>query len=142
MATQDLLIRPVEDRDLDVVAALLQAADDSRVVSPAGLMYWHTTRPARAQILELVAELDGVVVADGAAGLNIHTTTEGAAWAFVTVEVASRGQGIGDGLGTLLLEHPREVGATSATSFFRFSEEGERWALARGWQRLLSGPLI
>ncbi len=94
------------------------------------------------RILELVAELDGVVVADGVAGLNSWTTTEGAAFASVTVDVASRRQGIGEALGAKLLEHLREVGATSATSFFRFTEEGERWALARGWQRLLSGPLI
>ncbi|HEX4525422.1 MAG TPA: GNAT family N-acetyltransferase [Gaiellaceae bacterium] len=142
MESLDLLIRPVEDGDLDAVAVLLRAADDSLVLSPAGLRQRHATRPARAQIVELVAELEGVVVANGAAGLNTSTTTEGAAWAFVTVGIASRGQGIGDRLGAMLLEHLREVGATSATSFFRFTEEGERWAVARGWQRLLSGPLI
>ncbi len=136
------MIRPWEAGDLDAVAALQRASDDSRVLSPAGALHSHATRPERAQILELVAELDGVVVADGVAGLNSWTTTEGAAWAFVTVDVASRRQGIGEALGAKLLEHLREVGATSATSFFRFTEEGERWALARGWQRLLSGPLI
>src|SRR5262249_27526480 len=35
-----------------------------------------------------------------------------------------------------------EVGATKATSFMRFSEEGERWASTRGWVRALAGPLI
>ena len=34
------------------------------------------------------------------------------------------------------------MGATSATSFFRCTEEGERWAIARGWSRLQGGPLI
>ena len=142
METGGLVMRPWESRDLDAVAALLRASDDSRVVSPAGFLHSHATRPERAQILELVAELDGVVVADGVAGLNSWTTTEGAALAFVTVDGASRRQGIGEALGARLLEHLRELGATSATSFFRFTEEGERWALARGWQRLLSGPLI
>ena len=61
---------------------------------------------------------------------------------FVTVDIASRRRGIGDALGAKLLEHLREVGASNATSFFRSSEEGERWAFARGWQRVLSGPLI
>lgn len=142
METGGTVIRPWGADDLDAVTALLQASDDSRVVSPAGVLHSHATRPERAQIVELVAELDGAVVADGVAGLNSSTTTEGAAWAFVTVDTASRRQGIGDALGVRLLEHLREVGATSATSFFRFTEEGERWALSRGWQRLLSGPLI
>ena len=136
------MIRPWEVGDLDAVAALQRASDDSRVLSPAGALHSHATRPERARILELVAELDGVVVADGVAGLNSWTTTEGAAFVFVTVDVASRRQGIGQALGAKLLEHLREVGATSSTSFFRFTEEGERWALARGWQRVLSGPLI
>lgn len=136
------MIRPAEDRDLGALADLLQVADDSRVVSAAGLAHSHATRPERARIVELVAELDGVVVAGGAAGLNTNTTTEGAAWAFVTVDAASRGRGIGADLGGRLLEHLRAVGGTNATSFFRFTEDGERWALARGWSRLLTGPLI
>ena len=140
--TADVVIRPWEDDDLGAVAALLRAADDSRVVSPAGLRHSHATRPERAKVIELVAALEGVVVATGVAGLNSWTTTEGAAWAYVTVEAASRRRGVGDRLGEQLLDHLRGVGATSATSFFRFSEEGERWAASRGWRRLLSGPLI
>ena len=136
------MIRPWGDGDLEPVAALLQAADDSRVVSPAGLMHSRATRLERARIVELVAEVDGAVVAVGVAGLNTYTTTEGAAWAFVTVDIASRCQGLGDHVGARLLEHLHGVGATSATSFFRFTEEGERWATARGWSRRLSGPLI
>ena len=138
----EVVIRPSESGDLEAVAALLRAADDSRVVSSAGLVYARATRPEAARMLELVAELDGVVVANGAAGLNTWTTTEGAAWASVSVEAARRRQGIGETLGTRLLEHLRDIGATKVTTFMRFTEEGERWALARGWQRLLSGPLI
>ena len=142
MKTSGVVIREWEDGDLGEVVELLRASDDSRVVSPAGLRHAHATRPERAQVVELLAELEGVVVAVGVAGLNSWTTTEGAAWAFVTVDVPARRQGIGDVLGTMLLEHLRGVGATNATSFFRFTEEGERWALARGWRRLQTGPLI
>ncbi len=53
-----------------------------------------------------------------------------------------RREGIGSALLEALLEHLREIGATKATSFIRFSEEGERWASARGWSRVLTGPLI
>jgi len=137
-----VLIRETTDDDLAAVIRLLLEADDARVVSEAGLLHMRRTRPERARMLDLVAEIDGAVVAGGIAGLNTSTTTEGAAWAFVTVDSRMRRQGIGDALGTKLLEHLQAVGATKATSFFRSTEEGERWAVARGWSKLLSGPLI
>ena len=93
-------------------------------------------------MLELVAEADGAVVALGRAGLDTWTATEGAAWAFVTVGEPYRRRGIGDELGRRLLDHLRKVGGTKATSFFRWTEEGERWAVARGWSKVLGGPLI
>src|SRR5947209_20249172 len=100
------------------------------------------TRPERARTLELVAEADGAVVGLGITGLNIWTTTEGAAWAFVTVAAEHRKNGIGEELGRRLLDHLRENGGTRATSFFRWTDEGERWAVGQGWSRLVTGPLI
>ncbi len=135
-------IREATDDDLPAIAQLLLAADDTRVLSPASLLHRRRTQPERARMLDLVAEVDGLVVAAGACALNISTTTEGAAWAFVTVDSSRRGQGIGAALGAALLEHLSGAGATKATSFFRWTEEGERWATARGWSRLLAGPLI
>jgi N-acetylglutamate synthase-like GNAT family acetyltransferase len=136
------VIRESTDADVGAIAALSRAADDARVISAEGLLHMRRTRPERARHLELVAEADGAVVALGASGLNIWTTTEGASWAFVTVDAAHRRRGIGDELGRRVLDHLREVGATNATSFFRWTEEGERWAVAQGWSRLLGGPLI
>jgi GNAT superfamily N-acetyltransferase len=137
-----VLIREATDANVSAVARLLLEADDARVVSPAGVLHMRRTRPERGRMLDLVAEINGAVVATGASGLNISTTTEGAAWAFVTVDSRARRQGCGDALGTKLLEHLHGLGATKATSFFRWTEEGERWATVRGWSRLLSGPLI
>lgn len=142
MGTRNFVIRASTDRDVASVVALQRAADDARVVSLAGLLHWRETRPERARIIELVAEVDGSIVACGTAGLNTQTTTTGTAWAFVTVAAASRRRGIGDALGSRLLDHLADLGATSATSFFRHSEEGERWARSRGWTRRLTGPLI
>jgi RimJ/RimL family protein N-acetyltransferase len=135
-------IREAEDRDDEAVAQLLLAADDARVISAEGLRHMRRTQPERARMLELVAEVDDVVVGRSIAGLNTSTTTEGAAWSFVTVETAHRRRGIGDELARRMLDHVREIGAMKATCFFRWTEEGERWATARGWSRLLSGPLI
>lgn len=137
-----MLIREATDADAPATARLLLEADDARVISPAGIVYLRRTRPERGRMVDLVAEIDGAVVAAGAAGLNTSTTTEGAAWAFVTVDSRTRRQGIGDALGTKLLDHLHGAGATKATSFIRWTEEGERWAIARGWSRLLTGPLI
>jgi RimJ/RimL family protein N-acetyltransferase/N-acetylglutamate synthase-like GNAT family acetyltransferase len=137
-----VLIREATDADVSAIARLLLEADDARVASPAGILHMRRTRPERGRMFDLVAEINGAVVATGASGLNISTTTEGAAWAFVTVDSRARRQGIGDALGTKLLEHLHGLGATKATSFFRWTEEGERWATARGWSRLLGGPLI
>jgi RimJ/RimL family protein N-acetyltransferase len=60
----------------------------------------------------------------------------------VTVDSEHRQQGIGDALASRLLDHLSEIGAKKATSFFRRTEEGERWATSRGWSLLLRGPLI
>jgi RimJ/RimL family protein N-acetyltransferase len=135
-------IRAAEDRDDEAIAQLWLAADDARVISPDGVRHRRRTTPERARMVALVAEADGAVVAVGTASLNTSTTTGGAAWAFVTVDAAHRRRGIGDELGRRLLDHLREVGATKITSFFRWTEEGERWATARGWSRLVTGPLI
>jgi len=137
-----LIVRDGTDADIEAIVALMCQADDARVMSVASVRERRKTRPERAKIVDVVAEKDGVVVSAGAAGLQIDTTTEGAGWAFVTVDADRRCQGIGDAVGARLLDHLRAAGATSATSLIRWSEEGERWALARGWSRLLSGPVI
>src|SRR4051812_624239 len=135
-------IRGATDADVSEIARLLQEADDARVVSPAAVLHRRRTQPKRGRMLDLVAEIDGAVVGIGSCGLDISTTIEGAAWAFVTVDSRARGQGIGDALGGKLFAHLHGLGATRATSFFRWTGEGERWATARGWSRILSGPLI
>jgi GNAT superfamily N-acetyltransferase len=136
------VIRIAEDRDIDDVAALLGAADDTRLVSAESVRYWRKTRLERARIIDVVAELDGVIVGAGGGGLDTSTSAEGAGWAFVTVREDHRRRGIGDALGSRLLDHLRSIGATKATSFIRWTEEAERWAVARGWSRVLTGALI
>ena len=135
-------IRAANDEDTAAVVALLREADDARVLSEEGLQQMRKSRPERGKLLDLVAVDDGRVVACGAAGLNLMTSEPGAAWAFVTVASDRRGEGIGTAVGEALLEHLRSVGALKVTSFIRHTDEGERWATARGWSRVLGGPLI
>jgi RimJ/RimL family protein N-acetyltransferase len=135
-------IREAEDRDTNAVVRLLCAADDTRVITSEGVLYRRRTELPRARKVELVLEIDDAVVACGAAGLDISTTTEGAAWASLTVDSAHRGNGIGSELGERLLAHLREIGATKVTTFFRATVESEQWAVTRGWSQRLRGPLI
>lgn len=136
------MIREATDDDANALARLALAADDARVISAEAIVHMRRTRPERARTLELVAEADGAVVGVGIGGRNIWTTAEGASWAFVTVDAAHRRRGIGDELGRRVLDHLREHGGTNAQCFFRWTEEGERWATAQGWSKLLGGPLI
>jgi GNAT superfamily N-acetyltransferase len=137
-----VLIRPLEERDAETVTAVLCEVDDARVLSPAGRLHRVRHQPERARVLELVAELDGEVVAVASAGLNTSTAAAGACWSSVSVMAARRRRGIGSALFEHALDHLRQIGGTRATSFFRHNAEGERWAFARGWERVLSGPLI
>jgi ribosomal protein S18 acetylase RimI-like enzyme len=136
------VIREATDDDANALARLSLAADDARVISAEAILHMRRTRPGRAHTLELVAEADGAVVGLGISGRNIWTTSEGASWAFVTVDAAHRRRGIGEELGRRALDHLRDHGGTKAQCFFRWTEEGERWATAQGWSKLLGGPLI
>ncbi|HZP72039.1 MAG TPA: GNAT family N-acetyltransferase [Gaiellaceae bacterium] len=134
-------IRVARDEDAEAVAAILREVDDARVLSAAGWLHNRRTTSPRDRMLRLVAA-DDEVVAVGQGALNTWTSTAGAGWCSVAVTGTRRCEGIGSALLEALLRHLREAGATKATSFMRFSEEGERWASARGWSRVLTGPLI
>lgn len=135
-------IRRCTDEEMPAVVALLLDADDARVLSVESLGHWRRSTPERAGLLDLVAVDDGRVIGCGACALNIMTSTPGAGWAFVTVAADRRGRGAGSAIGEVLLDHLRTLEATNLTSFFRQTDEGERWATARGWSRALAGPLI
>jgi RimJ/RimL family protein N-acetyltransferase len=135
-------IRPQHEDDDEQTLALFRAADDSRVASVASIRHWRATRPAAARSTELVAELDGRIVAVGGASLNLWTSATDAAWAFFTVAPDRRREGIGALFAEALHAHLREIGARRVTTFIRQTDEGERWATARGFTRAISGPLI
>lgn len=137
-----MVIRPAEDADVPSIVALHAAADDARVISDEGLRHFRRSRPPHARFLELVTDDGGEIVATGIGGLNISTSVPGAAWGFVTVDAGRRRSGIGSALYARLMEHMRELEATKVNSFTRYTEEGERWAFARGFTRAITGPLI
>lgn len=135
-------IRAAEDADAEAIAALLREVDDARVLSAAAWLHTRRTASPRQRAIRLVAVDDGAVVATGHCGLDTWTSAAGAAWCNVAVTGRRRREGIGSAVLDALLQHLEEIEATKATSFMRFSEEGERWAAARGWSRVISAPLI
>lgn len=137
-----LEIRRTDDGDVSDVAALFCAADDARVTSAESVLHQRRTRPESAHVFDLVACEHGQVVACAVAGLNISTSTPGSGWAFVTVAAGRRCEGIASTLGAHLLDHLRSLDVTKVTTFIRHTEENERWAVARGFERVLAGPLI
>ena len=137
-----LTIRPLEDHDLPASVELMRQADDARLLTVEGVRHGRETRPERDRVLELVAEDDGRIVGGGIGGLNTMTSEPGRGWAFVTVAADRRREGIGALLGERMLDHLRAIGVTNATTFIRQTDEGEQWAVTRGWSRVLAGPLI
>jgi RimJ/RimL family protein N-acetyltransferase len=135
-------VRPQTEGDDEAVLELFRAADDARLMTVESIRHWRATRPEAARSTELVAVDDGRVVAVGGASLNIWTSTENAAWAFLTVAEDRRRQGVGSLFAEALLEHLRAIGARRLTTFIRQSDEGERWARKRGFERVVAGPLI
>jgi ribosomal protein S18 acetylase RimI-like enzyme len=135
-------LRPAADTDAEAVTAILREVDDARVVSPAAWLHMRRTAAPRRRVLQLVATDGGVIAGFGAAGLDAWSSVRGAAWCSVAVTAARRREGIGGMLLDALLRHLDEADAVKATSFMRHSEEGERWASARGFERVLTGPLI
>lgn len=135
-------LRPAEDTDAEPVAAILREVDDARVLSSAAWLHRTHAASPEQRVLQLVAADGDEIAGIGAAGIDRWTSIPGRGWCNVAVTGTRRGEGIGSALLDALLLHLREAGATKATSFMRFSDEGERWASARGWSRVLSGPLI
>src|SRR5512146_395633 len=135
-------IRPAHDDDAEAVTAILREVDDARVLSAAAWLHERHTASEREHRLQVVAVSGDAVVGLAAGALDTWTTASDKGWCSVAVTGSHRGQGIGSALLDAALQHLKEIGATRATSFTRFSEEGEWWAVARGWSRLLSAPLI
>ena len=135
-------IRPFTEDDFEAEAELLLAADDSRVLSLESLRHWRLSQPAEAKNLNLVAEDRARVVGIAGGGLNIWTSTPNAGGAFVTVAADRRREGIGEALWQAALAHLRSIGVERVTTFIRQTDEGERFAAARGFERAIAGPLI
>jgi GNAT superfamily N-acetyltransferase len=128
--------------DLEAELGLLLAADDARVLSLESLRHWRSSQPAAAQNLNLVAVDEGRVIGVAGGGRNIWTSTPNAGGGFVTVTADRRREGIGAALWEQVAAHLAAIGVERVTTFMRQTDEGERFATSRGFERVIVGPLI
>ena len=117
-------IRPARDDDAEAATAILREVDDARVLSAAAWLHERRTASEREHRLQVVAVAGDAVVGLAAGALDTWTTASDKGWCNVAVTAPHRGRGIGSALLDASLAHLDRIGATRATSFTRFSEEG------------------
>jgi GNAT superfamily N-acetyltransferase len=119
--------------DVPAAARMLSLTEPDRVMTPAGMLHFVSTVPARARRRLWKAEVDGVLVAWAAAGLNWESDTEGGAYAGLTVHPDQRSRGIGTALWTLIEERLDEIGAERVSVMGADEPRSHAFAAARGF---------
>jgi GNAT superfamily N-acetyltransferase len=119
--------------DAEQVVELLVATVSTIVTSREEWLHRLQTMPERAQLLSLVAEVDGRVVALGGAGLVFFGGGGENGFLNVRVHPEHRRLGIGGALYDPLREHVLELGVARAASMFDESSESVAFARTRGW---------
>ena len=129
-----LQIRAARESDAVAITRLRAEANPNMVVTPESWLHRRRTQPERVHALQLVADLDGEVVACAQAGLNAHTTAAGAAYGGVIVDPAHRRRGIGAALLERLEQHLRELEAATWTTMIFENDAGVAFARRHGFQ--------
>ncbi len=103
-----------------------------RVNTPAAVRHWWDTSTEAAALLVLAAEVDGRIVGTGQVSLNTWTSERGAASAFVMVDPAQTGRGIGGALYDALLAHLSAHGAHQVQGWAVDDPKTAGWCQRRG----------
>jgi len=120
--------------DADRVVELLVATVSTIVTSREEWLHRLQTMPERAQLLSLVVEVEGRVVALGGAGLVFFGGGGENGFLNVRVHPDHRRNGVGGALYDPLREHVLELGVARAASMFDESPESVAFARKRGWR--------
>ena len=127
-------IREARETDAAAIVRLTAEANPNMVMSPESWLHRRRTEPARVRALQLVAEIEGEVVARAQAGLEAHTTTPGAAYGGVVVDPAHRRCGIGSALLERLEHHLDELEAATWTTMIFENDDGVAFARGHGFR--------
>ena len=122
------------EADAAQVVELLLVTNPTIVTNAAEWLHRYHSVPERARLLSLVAEVDGRIVAAGAAGVIFFGGGGENGFLNLQVHPDRRRQGIGSALYDRLSAHLLEVGVKSAASMFDESADGVAFATRRGWR--------
>jgi GNAT superfamily N-acetyltransferase len=132
------MIRPFRSEDARASMALLRPLMPEWVMSERGLLHWVESVPARAHLAACVAEDDGEIVGWSEAFLRWDVEEEGFAFFWLAVRPDVRRRGIGSRFYELAARHLLDAGACRLESLVIGDSEGERFLLARGFEKTRS----
>ncbi|RZU24246.1 acetyltransferase (GNAT) family protein [Kribbella rubisoli] len=115
--TTRVVIRQAVGEDAEAVTAVRRAVFSYKAMSVAATRHAITVARPEERFLPLIAEVDGQVVAWGAAGLTVWTSQPGQSYLTIFVHPDHRKQGIGSQLAERLHQHLTEVGAIRVRTF-------------------------
>jgi GNAT superfamily N-acetyltransferase len=128
-------LRTATAEDADAYVGLRRVITPYQVTTAAATRHRWQSSPESARLLLLVAEDDGEVVGTGSAGLNVWTSEEGAAGAFVMVHPDHRGRGVGANLYDSVEWHLRDIGARRVRGWAVDDDATGAWCARRGFER-------
>ena len=131
----DAVIRGLRREDAPAVAALHLAVNPHQLETPERVWFWASRGLEREQWRQWVAEADGQIVGSAWANFEWSVPTPGKGRFWVAVAPGSRGRGIGSGLYERIDEYLRERGAWRMRSQVDDDPAGERFLVARGFER-------
>jgi GNAT superfamily N-acetyltransferase len=129
-----MTIRPTEpERDAPALVELMRETDPVSVMTVESWLYRERSVPDRAQLVALVAEVDGRVVGESYAFREWWHTGD-RAQVFVGVREEARGRGIGTALYDPVFAHAESLGTAAFGSLFYETPAGVAFATARGFR--------
>jgi GNAT superfamily N-acetyltransferase len=135
------VIRPLNpETDAAGVVDLIHEVFPAGTTTTESWLQQHASIPARAQLAEWVAIVDGTVAARAEATLKWFSDT-GSAFAVVSVHPAFRRRGIGGDLWKLVQQHLDALAPSRVFTMFIETPEGVAFARARGFTEVRAETL-
>jgi GNAT superfamily N-acetyltransferase len=131
-----VLIRELRREDAPAVAALHLEVNPDQLETPERVWFWASRGLEREQWRQWVAELDGEIVGSAWANFEWSVPTPGKGRFWIAVPPPLRGRGIGSALFEQVDAYLRGRGAWRMRSQVDGDPAGDRFLVARGFERV------